>query len=97
MLSVGILLFSYVVRLVHSVRYLRTQDDADVVVFACPPVVWVTPFALVLLFVLALYEPILEIAPMLLVCTVPLAIAAASFPKKPAPRPLAVQIEGESR
>lgn len=96
-LCVGILLFSYVARLVQSVRYLRTQDDADIVVFACPPIAWVTPFAFALLFVLALYEPILEIAPMLLVCTVPLAVAAASFPKKPAPRPQVVQPLEEER
>ncbi len=96
-LGLGVLVFSYVVRLVQAVLYLRTQDDADVVIFACPPIVWATPFAVALLLVLALYEPIFEIAPMLLVCTVPLAVAAASFPKKPAPRPLAVQIEGESR
>jgi len=96
-LGLGVLVFSYVVRLVQAVLYLRTQDDADVVIFACPPIVWATPFAVALPLVLALYEPIFEIAPMLLVCTVPLAVAAASFPKKPAPRSLAVQIEGESR
>ena len=97
-LGLGVLAFSYVARLVQACLYLRTQDDADVFVFACPPIVWATPFAVALLLVLALYEPILEIAPMLLVCAVPLAVAAASFPKKPTPRPLAVQtFEGESR
>ena len=97
-LGLGVLIFSYGSRLVQAVLFLRTQDDADVVIFACPPIVWATPFAVALPFVLALYEPIFEIAPMLLVCTIPLAVAAASFPKKPTPRPLAVQpLEGESR
>ena len=97
-LGLGVLVFSYVARLVQSVLYLRTQDDADVVIFACPPIVWATPFAVALLLVLALYEPVFEIAPMLLVCAVPLAVAAASFPKKPTPRQLAAQpLEGESR
>jgi hypothetical protein len=97
-LGLGVLLFSYVARLVQAVLYLRTQDDADVVIFACPPIVWATPFAVALLLVLALYEPVFEIAPMLLVCAVPLAVAAASFPKKPTPRQLAAQpLEGESR
>ena len=85
-LGLGILLVSYIVRLVRSVQYLRTQDDSDVFLFACPPIVWVAPFALALLFVLARYEPVFDIVPMFLVCTIPLAIAAASFPKRPTPR-----------
>ena len=97
LLGFGILLFSYFTRLVQSVSFLRTQDDADVVVFACPPIVWITPLVLVLLCVLALYEPILDIVPMLFVLTAPLAVAAASFPKDPAKRQRAVQpLEKES-
>ena len=97
-LGLGILLVTYIVRFVFAVQYLRTQDDSDVFLFACPPIVWVTPFALALLFVLARYEPVFDIVPMFLVGTVPLAIAAASFPKKPTPRSKAVQstLEGES-
>ena len=79
-----ILLFTYVSRLVHAVIFLREQDDADIVVFACPPIVWFVPIAFALLFALAFYEPILEIVPMLFVFAVPLAIGAASFPKRPA-------------
>ena len=97
LLGLGILLFSYFFRLGKAVAFLRTQDDADVVAFACPPVVWVTPVAFVLLCVLAVYEPILDIVPMLFVLTVPLAVAAASFPKSPAKRQRAVQpLEKES-
>ena len=67
------------------------------VAFACPPIVWTVPVALVLLCVLAVYQPILDVAPMLFVFAVPLAVAAASFPKKPAPLPRAVQtLEKES-
>ena len=91
LLGFGILLFSYFFRLVTAVKFLRSQDDADIVIFACPPIVWVTPFALGLLCVLALYEPILDIAPMLFALVVPLAVAAASFPKSPANRKRAVQ------
>jgi len=90
-LGLGILLVSYIVRLVRAVQYLRTQDDSDVFLFACPPIVWVTPFALLFLFVLARYEPVFDIVPMFLVCTIPLAIAAASFPKKPTLRHKAEQ------
>ena len=97
LLGFGILLFSYFFRLVTAVKFLRSQDDADIVVFACPPIVWVTPFALVLLCVLAFYEPILDIAPMLFALVVPLAVAAASFPKSPANRKRAGQpLEKES-
>lgn len=87
----GILLFSYFLRLVMAVKFLRSQDDADIVVFACPPIVWVAPFAVALLCVMALYEPVLDIAPMLFALVVPLAVAAASFPKSPANRKRAVQ------
>lgn len=90
-LGLGILLVSYIVRFVRAVQYLRTQDDSDVFLFACPPIVWVTPFALALLFVLARYEPVFDIVPMFLVCTIPLAIAAVSFPKRPTPRYKAAQ------
>ena len=94
LLGFGILLFSYFYRLVTAATFLRSQDDADVFVFACPPVVWVTPFALALLCVLALYEPILDIAPMLFALVVPLAVAAASFPKSPTIRKQAAQPTG---
>ena len=83
-LGLGILLFTYVRRLVKAVLFLGAQDDADVVAFACPPIVWTAPFAFVALAALAFYEPILDIAPMLFVLAVPLAVSAASFPKKPA-------------
>ena len=91
LLGFGILVFSYFFRLVTAVTFLRSQDDADIAVFACPPIVWVTPFAIALLCVLALYEPILDVAPMLFALVVPLAVAAASFPKSPASRKRAVQ------
>lgn len=94
--GLGILLFAYVSRLVHAVVFLREQDDADIVVFACPPIVWIVPIAFALLFALAFYEPVLEIAPMLFVFAVPLAIGAASFPKRPALPPDAQTIERES-
>ena len=97
LLGLGILAFTYFFRLVRAVSFLRTQDDADVVVFACPPIVWVAPVVLVLLCVLALYEPILDVVPMLFVFTVLLAVGAASFPKSPAKPQRAVQpLEKES-
>ena len=86
-LGLGILLFTYVRRLVQAVLFLRDQDDADIVAFACPPIAWVAPFAFALPAALAFYEPVLDIAPMLFVFAVPLAVSAASFPKKPAQRP----------
>ena len=82
-LGLGILLFTYVSRLVQAIIFLREQDDADVVAFACPPIVWIVPIVFALPFALAFYEPILEIAPMMFVFAVPLAIGAASFPKRP--------------
>ena len=94
--GLGILLFTYVSRLVHAVIFLRGQDDADIVAFACPPIVWIVPIAFALLFALAFFAPILEIAPMMFVFAIPLAIGAASFPKKPTPAPATQKIERES-
>ena len=95
-LGLGILLFTYVSRLVQAIVFLRGQDDADVVVFACPPIVWIVPIAFALPFALAFYEPILEIAPMMFVFAVPLAIGAASFPKRPTSARATQTIEKES-
>lgn len=95
-LGLGILLFTYVSRLVQAIFFLRGQDDADVVVFACPPIVWIVPIAFALPFALAFYEPILEIAPMMFVFAVPLAIGAASFPKRPTSARATQTIEKES-
>ena len=95
-LGLGILLFTYVSRLVQAVIFLREQDDADVVVFACPPIAWIVPIAFALPFALAFYEPILEIAPMMFVFAVPLAIGAASFPKRPTSARATQTIEKES-
>ena len=74
---------SYFIRLVAAVVFLRQQDDADIVVFACPPITWTVPFALILLLSVAVFAPILAVPPMWLVAVAPLAAAAASFPKKP--------------
>lgn len=82
-IALGLLLASFFGRLVSAVLFLRQQDDADIVVFASPPITWVTPFALLLVFAVAYFAPILSVTPMWLVIVVPIAIAAASFPKKP--------------
>ena len=68
----------------RSLGTVVTERIADVIVFACPPITWCVPVAFVLLVVLAFYEPMFDIVPMLFVFTVPLAVAAASFPKQPA-------------
>lgn len=81
--ALGFLLVSYCARLVAAVVFLRSQDDADIVVFACPPITWAVPFALLLLLSVAVFVPIIGIPPMWLVVVAPLAVAAASFPKKP--------------
>ena len=91
-----ILLFTYVSRLVQAVIFLREQDDADIVAFACPPIVWIVPIAFALLLAIAFFVPILEIAPMMFFFAVPLAIGAASFPKKPTPARGTQKIERES-
>jgi len=84
--AMGFLLVSYFVRLAGAVVFLRSQDDADIVVFACPPITWTVPFSLLLFLSVAVFAPILSVPPMWLVAVAPLAVAAASFPKKPEKR-----------
>ena len=78
----GYLLFTYFQKLVLSFIYLRRKDDADVFVFACPPIVWTAPLLVVLMLAEAVVSPVLSLVPVLLAVSVPLAIAAASFPRK---------------
>jgi len=89
----GLLLVSFFRRLVSAVVFLRHQDDADIVAFACPPITWIAPFAISLLLSAALFAPILGVPPMWLTIVAPLAVAAASFPKKPDTSKV-LQIEG---
>ena len=79
----GFLLAAYFGRLVNAVIFLRGEDDADIVLFACPPIVWVAPLGVALLLVLSFFVPLLDIVPAWLTVAVPLAVSAASFPKRP--------------
>lgn len=82
-IGLGMMLFFWGQRLVGAIIYLRTNDDADNFIFACPPVVWAALFSLIPIFVVAVFIPVFTLAPVLFAVVVPLALATASFPKKP--------------
>ena len=77
----GLLLAAYCVRLVSSYSYLRYQDDADVFVFAVPPVAWFAPLTVVLLAVEAVWSPVFLTDNLFVAASVALALAAAACPR----------------
>lgn len=77
----GLLLAAYCVRLVSSYSYLRYQDDADVFVFAVPPVAWFAPLTVVLLAVEAVWSPVFLTDNLFVAAPVALALAAAACPR----------------
>ncbi len=77
----GLLLAAYGVRLVSAFSYLRYQDDADIFVFAVPPVAWFAPLTAALLAAEAAWSPVFLTDNVFVAAPVALALAAASFPK----------------
>ena len=85
--SMGCLfVFMWFKNMIRAILYLRTRDDADAFVFACPPMVWTAPAALVLFCLEALYSPVFSCSVTLFAVVAVLALSAASFPRDPKPR-----------
>ncbi len=79
--GLGMLLFTYFARLSRAFLYLRHQDEVDIFPFAVPPVAWCAVFIVLLVSVEALVSPIFLVDTLFLTVLVPLALAAAAFPK----------------
>ena len=79
--GVGMMMWFYIIRLVESYKFLRHNDDADIFVFAVPPIVWTLPIIFVLFAVESVWLPELSIPTISFAVVVPLALCAASFPK----------------
>ena len=77
----GMLLWNYGSRLVESFRFLFRNDDADIFVFAVPPIVWTLPIILTLIIVESIWLPELSLPTMGFVVAVPMALCASSFPR----------------
>ncbi|MCQ2391854.1 MAG: hypothetical protein MJ240_10560 [Kiritimatiellae bacterium] len=82
-LCVALLLWSWGRRLWEAFRYLHHNDDADVFLFACPPVVWTAPFVCVLVALELLISPLFNSIASVFAFVVSLALSAASFPRDP--------------
>ena len=81
-----LLLFRWVRRLVGAILYLKTQDDADIFVFACPPIVWMAPLLFAIFSVEAAFDSVFSTGGIFFALMAPLALSAASFPRKPRAR-----------
>ena len=82
-LCVVLLLFSWGQRLWEAFRYLRHNDDADIFLFACPPVVWTAPFVFLLSALELWISPLFNSITAIFALVVSLALSAASFPRDP--------------
>lgn len=79
--GLGLMIWFYVSRLIESFLFLRHNDDADIFVFAVPPIVWTLPIILALIAVEAVWLPDFSLPTILFAIVVPLSLCAASFPK----------------
>lgn len=80
-LGVGLMLWYWVSRFIESYLYLRHNDDADIFVFAVPPIVWTLPIVLALVLVESVWLPDFSLPTLVLALVVPLSLCAVSFPR----------------
>jgi len=78
----GFLLVYWCIRLVGGVQRVHSEIDSDSFVFACSPIVWTAPILLVFFLAEIVVDPVLTLGAAPIVAIVPLAVAAAAFPKK---------------
>lgn len=80
--ALGMMVWTYVSRLIAAYLYLRTADDADVFMFAVPPVAWVVPFTFALWLLESIWIPDFSLGAWAFAVLPPLALGAASFPRR---------------
>ena len=80
-LGLGLLLATYVLRLIGALGAQSRKGESDRFLFAVPPVAWCAPFAVVLLAVEAVWSPVFRAEGLLGTALVALALAAAAFPR----------------
>lgn len=85
--GVGLLLmlFTWGRRLVEAALWLRERDEGAPFVFTVPPVVWTMPLVLAVFGADAWFAPAFSAPASVFACAAALALAAASFPRKPRP------------
>lgn len=80
-LALGMLLVAYVLRLVGAFFYLRHRDEADIFLFAVPPVAWCAPLVVLLVAAEAMVSPVFQTDTLFLTVLSALALSVAAFPK----------------
>ena len=76
-----LLLFTYIRRFVLAFLKVRKDPESEKLLYACPPVVWIPFLIVALVFTEAVFFPVFQIQTILPTVAVPLALAAASFPR----------------
>lgn len=82
--GLGMLLVTYFRRMVGAYFYLRHKDDADVFVFAVPPVAWCSLFVVLLIAGEAVISPIFLTDTLFVTVLSVMSLSAAAFPKSKA-------------
>ncbi|MBR4654868.1 MAG: hypothetical protein IKO72_16040 [Kiritimatiellae bacterium] len=80
-IGVGLLVWSWVMRLVEALAYLRGNDEGERLPFACPPVVWTGPFILGLAVAELFFSHLFASVPAVFAVVSAFALSAASFPR----------------
>ena len=81
--GLGLMIWAWCARLVEAFLFLHGNDEADIFLFACPPVVWIAPFVIILGVAEMFFSHSFASAASVFAFTVPLALSAASFPRDP--------------
>lgn len=82
--GLGLQVAAYALRLAGGFRRHKKQDEGGFFLFAVLPAAWVMPFCLLPFVVEMFFSPVLTSPTVVLAAVVPLALAAASFPKEKA-------------
>jgi hypothetical protein len=89
----GLLIWFWIARLVEAIASLRGNDDAEILPFACPPVVWTAPFFIALAAAVLFFSHAFASISIVFAFVAPLALSAASFPRNVRPQ---VSVSDES-
>ena len=95
-IGLGLMIWFWIARLVEAIASLRGNDDAEKLLFACPPVVWTAPFLIALAATVLFFSHAFASISIVFALVAPLALSAASFPRNVRPQVLATDDESDS-
>ena len=85
-IGLGLLVWFWIARLIEAIASLRANDEAEKLLFACPPVVWTAPFFIVLAAAVLFVSHAFASIAIVFAFVAPLALSAASFPRNVRPQ-----------